>query len=174
MQPAPEPRRHPQVVNIDELSGHTTARDSIASTMKQLAAAAGGHGLGCTCYEVPPGRSAFPRHFHCVNEEALFVLDGAGTLRLGERDVPVRAGDYVALPAGPRSGHQLVNTGAVVLRYLCLSTLQPTDVIVYPDAGTVGVMAAPTLDAARRGEHWVCLMTADGAADGVPGGEGGG
>jgi uncharacterized cupin superfamily protein len=155
---SPETRRHAQIINVDELSGHTTGGDAIASTMKQLGAAAEGRTLGCTHYEVPPGRAAFPRHYHCVNEEALFVLEGTGALRLGDREVAVRAGDYVALPIGPRSAHQLVNNGDGVLRYLGISTLQPTDVVVFPDAGTIGVMAAPSLEAAQRGEHWVQLM----------------
>jgi len=153
-------RRHPQIVNIDEVAGHVTTGDAFASTMKQLGAATRGHALGCTYYEVPPGRAAFPRHFHCVNEESLFVLEGTATLRLGNQEMPVRAGDYIALPAGPDSGHHLVNTGTVVLRYLCISTLQPTDVVVFPDAGSVGVMAAQSMEAAQRGEHWVSLMTA--------------
>ena len=153
MQPDRESRRHPHVVHLDELAGHTTTGDAIASTMKQLGAATRGSVLGCTHYEVPPGRSGFPRHFHCVNEEALFVLEGEATLRLGSHEVPVRAGDYVALPVGPESAHQLVNSGAATLRYLCLSTLQPTDVVVFPDMGTIGVMAVPSMDAARRGEH---------------------
>lgn len=164
MQPDQEPRRHPQVVNLDELAGHTMTGDVIASTMKQLGAATRGGDLGCTYYEVPPGRSGFPYHFHCVNEEALFVLEGEATLRLGAEEVPVRAGDYVALPVGPASAHQLLNTGAGPLRYLCLSTLQPTEVAVYPDMGTVGVMATPSLDAARRGENWVSLMVPAGGA----------
>ena len=77
----------------------------------------------------------------------------------------MRAGDYVALPVGPESAHQLVNTGAATLRYLCVSTLQPTDVVVFPDMATIGVMAVPSMEAARRGEHWVRLMV---AADGAP------
>jgi uncharacterized cupin superfamily protein len=158
MQPDREPRRHPQVVNVDELAGHTTTGNAIASTMKQLGAATRGSALGCNYYEVPPGRSGFPHHFHCVNEEALFVLAGEATLRLGSQEVPVRAGDYVALPVGPESAHQLRNTGAGPLRYLCLSTMQPTEVAVYPDAGLIGVLAVPSLEAARRGEHWVQLM----------------
>lgn len=41
MQTTPDPPRRPQIINIDELSGYTTTGGSIASTMKQLGAAAG-------------------------------------------------------------------------------------------------------------------------------------
>ena len=171
-------RRHPQVVNLDELPGHAIANDVVSATMKPLAAAAHGTALGCTHYEVPPGRSGFPPHYHCVNEEALFVLGGEATLRLGagppgeRREVKLRAGDYVALPVGPGSSHQLVNTGATALRYLCFSTMQPTDVTIYPETGTTGVLAAPSIEASRRGEVWVSLMVNDGV--GTPPAGGGG
>lgn len=154
-------RRHPQVANLDEVAGHALPAAPPATTpaamMKPLAAAVAGHALGCTYYEVPPGGSAFPRHFHCVNEECLFVIEGHATLRLGDREVPVRAGDYVALPAGPASAHQLINTGEHTLRYLCLSTMSPAEVAVFPDAGTVGVVAAASIHDARRGAPWIQL-----------------
>jgi uncharacterized cupin superfamily protein len=156
------PRRHRQVVNLDELAGHAGAGPG-AATMKQLGAAAGGVALGCTFFEVPPGRSGFPRHFHCVNEEAVFVLEGQGRLKLGEAEIAVRVGDWVALPVGPASAHEMVNTGAGALRYLCLSTMQPTDVTIYPETRTLAVMAGGSIEAARRGESWVSVML-EGAA----------
>jgi uncharacterized cupin superfamily protein len=110
---------------------------------KQLAAAAGGRKVGCSLYEVEPGRAAFPRHYHLANEEAIYVLEGSGTLRLGEGDeeVALSRGDYVALPVGAGWAHQLVNTSDGVLRYLCLSTVVEPDVLLYPDSGKVGVYA---------------------------------
>lgn len=110
---------------------------------KRLAEAAGGQRVGCSLYEVEPGRAAFPRHYHLANEEAIYVLEGSGTLRLGEGgdEVEVSRGDYAALPTGAEGAHQLVNTGGSVLRYLCLSTVVEPDVLVYPDSGKVGVYA---------------------------------
>jgi uncharacterized cupin superfamily protein len=110
---------------------------------KRLAAAAGGQKVGCSLYEVEPGCAAFPRHYHLANEEAIYVLEGSGTLRLGREDqeVAVSRGDYVALPTGAEGAHQLANTGNSVLRYLCLSSVLEPDVLVYPDSGKVGVYA---------------------------------
>lgn len=110
---------------------------------KRLAGAAGGRKVGCSLYEVEPGRAALPRHYHLANEEAIYVLEGSGTLRLGREgeEVEVSRGDYVALPTGADGAHQLVNTGDSVLRYLCLSTVVEPDVLVYPDSGKVGVYA---------------------------------
>ena len=110
---------------------------------KRLASAAGGEKVGCSLYEVEPGRAAFPRHYHLANEEAIYVLEGSGTLRLGREgeEVAVSRGDYVALPTGAEGSHQLVNTSDSVLRYLCLSTVLEPDVLVYPDSGKAGVYA---------------------------------
>lgn len=112
---------------------------------KRLAAEAGAKGIGCTWYEQQPGRTAFPHHFHCNNEEGLFVLEGRGTVYIGEDKVDVGPGDYVALPVGPEHAHHVENTGDEPLRYLCLSTQHPVEVVGYPDSGKVGALAmAPT------------------------------
>jgi len=90
--------------------------------------------------ELDPGKTAWPFHFHRANEEAIYVLAGVGTLRLGTDRLRVRTGDYVAMPIGADHAHQLTNTGSEVLRYLVLSTMVTPDVCVYPDSGKVGVI----------------------------------
>ena len=112
---------------------------------KQLGSAAGGEKLGCSLYEVLPGRRAFPYHYHLANEEAIYVLEGSGTLRIGEEEIRVSEGDYVALPARAEAAHQLITSSESVLRYLCFSTMIEPDVMVYPDSGKVGIFggAAP-------------------------------
>jgi uncharacterized cupin superfamily protein len=120
---------------------------------KQLASASGGRKVGCSFYEVEPGRAAFPRHYHLANEAAIYVLEGSGILRLGAEgeQFPLARGDYVALPPGAEGAHQLVNTSDGILRYLCLSTVAEPDVLVYPDSGKVGVYVGEA--GARRRER---------------------
>ena len=112
---------------------------------KALSALAGGCKLGCSLYEVLPGYRAWPLHYHCANEEAIYILSGRGTLRLADEDIPVTTGDYIPLPVGPMGVHQLVNTGTDTLQYLCISTMLEPDVVVYPDSDKVGIFggAAP-------------------------------
>src|SRR5690242_4639516 len=105
-------RRHPNVVNVSELEANKREKGTrFALASKGLGLAAGATGIGCSWYEVPPGRTAFPMHYHCANEEAAFILEGEGTLRIGDKTVPIRPGDYIALPTGPENAHQLQNTG---------------------------------------------------------------
>ncbi len=144
--------RHPHIVNAADLEwARSSHGERFAAERKSFTAPAGGEKLGCSLFRVPPGRTAFPSHLHHGNEEALYILAGQGTLRLGAEEHAVGPGDYVALPAGGPA-HQLRNTGAGPLEYLCLSTMIHPDVMEYPDSGKVGAMAgaAPGGDAARR------------------------
>jgi uncharacterized cupin superfamily protein len=137
---------HPRVVGESDLewSEHSHG-ERFGSRRKQLGLSAGGKKLGCSLYEVPPGRRAWPYHYHLANEEAIYVLEGSGNLRIGGEEIRVSEGDYVALPARAEAAHQLITSSASVLRYLCFSTMIEPDVMVYPDSGKVGIFggAAP-------------------------------
>ena len=80
----------------------------------------------------PPGCRAWPYHYHLANEEAVYVLEGSGTLRIGGEEISISEGDYVALPARAQAAHQIVNDSEVVLRSLCFSTILESDVMIYP------------------------------------------
>ena len=112
-----------------------------AGRCKQLAAAAGAKQLGCRIIQLEPGKRPWPAHYHLGNEEAIYVLKGKGSLRLGKDTFAVKAGDYIALPASPDLAHQLRNDGDEVLEYLCMSTMNPMDVVGYPDSKKIGVIA---------------------------------
>jgi uncharacterized cupin superfamily protein len=107
---------------------------------KQLGDAAGSEELGCSLYEVPEGKRAWLRHYHEGNEEAVFVLDGRGTIALGPEaeEHELSAGDYVALPRGEEGAHEIVG-GEGGLRYLMVSTMTEPDITVYPDDDKVGL-----------------------------------
>ncbi|HLL55447.1 MAG TPA: cupin domain-containing protein [Myxococcaceae bacterium] len=135
-------RRHPHVINADEVAPvEGPSKGAYGSSVRMLGRAAGAKQLGCSLYEVAPGKAAFPFHWHMLKEEAIIVLSGTGTLRLGDAQVQVRAGDYVALPVGASCAHQLRNTGSEPLRYYALSTMGDAEVAVYPDSRKLGVLS---------------------------------
>ena len=70
-------RRHPQVVNVEEVEPREVTKGTrFAAKMRSLGRNTGAKGLGCTLYEVPPGRSAFPKHAHFANEPSLRAIFG--------------------------------------------------------------------------------------------------
>jgi uncharacterized cupin superfamily protein len=132
--------RHARVVNIDEVKPTEVAHGRFGIQRRGLGNAAGGQKLGCSYYEQPPGKAAFPFHFHLSNEEAIYVLEGEVTLRIGAERVTLRAGDYVAIPVGAEHAHQLINESSSVVRYLAMSTMQYPEVVQYPDSKKLGAM----------------------------------
>lgn len=139
-------RRHPNVVNLSEVEAKqslATAGSKFGSKTRQLGDPAGGRAIGCSWYEVEPGKTTFPFHWHAANEEVVFILEGEGTLRMGEARVPIRAGDYIAMPTGPDGAHQILNTSDAPLRYLCFSTMNNVEVVGYPDSKKIGAAARP-------------------------------
>ena len=137
-------RRHPNVINLDEIDARSTEKGTkFGASFKQLGSSTGASAVGCNWFEVAPGRSAFPFHYHCAIEEAIFVISGRGTLRIGEESVLLRPGDYVTFSAGPDNAHRLDNTGSTPLQYLCMSSRAVADVVGYPDSGKIAAVANP-------------------------------
>lgn len=144
---------HPRVMNERDIEPTEMSRsERFGYARKSLSAATGGKKLGCSLYEVPPGKQAWPRHYHLANEEAVYVLEGSGTLKVGEEEFVVKEGDYATFPVGEDGTHSLVNTSDANLVYLCFSTMSVPDVMVYPDSGKVGIFggAAPGGDKEKR------------------------
>ena len=109
----------------------------------------GARKLGYNVTRIEPGKRAFPRHNHRVNEEMFLILAGTGELRVGDERWPVRKGDIVACPpGGPETAHQLANTStSEPLDVLSVSTFESADIVEYPDSGKVGYGAlTPGLD----------------------------
>lgn len=142
------------VINLDSLLfDHSSHGEKFENRDAPIASLIGGKQLGYSLIVVPPGKRASPFHCHHNNEEMFLILEGEGTLRFGDAEHPVRKGDIIAAPAGGRAtAHQLVNTGAAELRYLAVSTMNPVDVIEYPDSGktSVYVGSPPGGDPERR------------------------
>lgn len=94
---------------------------------------------------IPPGRA--PAHFHTY-DELIYVLEGEGAMRFGERSTPVSAGSCIELPA--RTLHTLANSGPGVMRIL--GTFRPAGspaAAFYPD-GSPASQDAGTKDRASE------------------------
>lgn len=150
--------KHPQIVNIDDVEVIETNHGKFANKRKRLGAPAGANELGCSWFEVPPGKQAFPHHAHFGNEEAFFILSGEGELRIGEKTVPVKAGDFVSCPRGEEYAHSLVNTGKEALTYLGISTANSTDIMVYPDSKKIAMAAGGNMHAGLKSARLMKLF----------------
>src|SRR5262249_58192945 len=69
-----------------------------------------GDALGLTKFGVnlttlPPGKESSMRHFHTLEDEMVFVLEGEVVLRTDEGEQLLTAGTCAGFPAGSRDGH---------------------------------------------------------------------
>ena len=91
-------------------------------------------------YEIPPGKAAYPYHYHCKTEETFYIISGIGTLRTPEGEKQVAAGELIFFPAGEAGAHKLTNASDTEnLEYLDFDVTHELDVAVYPDSDKIGI-----------------------------------
>lgn len=135
------------VVNVKDVEPMEISHGSrFAATIKGLGRQVASEGVGCNWFEVPPGKTAFPFHYHCATHEAIYILEGSGVCRLGDKEIDLQEGDFIQFPLGPDYPHQLTNSGQSSLRYLCFSTKPSTDIVGYPDSNKIAAMSSPSID----------------------------
>lgn len=151
--------RHPHIVNAKDLETiHNQHNQKFESKRKRLSAAAGGKEIGCSVYEIPPDKQAFPHHAHFGNEEAFYIISGRGECRIGDSKYEVGAGDYVACPAGEENAHSLKNIGAEPLVYLGISTSNSTDIMIYPDSKKIAIAAGANMQQGLKTAKYYKVM----------------
>ena len=149
-------RRHPNVVNIDEVEANELKKGQHHAKTRRLGPHAGNAQIGATLTELPLGAMSYPFHYHCANEEAIYILSGTGTARIADTRIAVRAGDWIAMPVGPEHAHQMINDGKEPLIYLCVSTAHKCEVVGYPDSKKTGLWAGPS-----REKPWIRQIVRD-------------
>ncbi|GIX07403.1 MAG: hypothetical protein KatS3mg115_1806 [Candidatus Poribacteria bacterium] len=66
---------------------------------------------------ISPGKRAHPPHQH-PEEEIMYVLEGEGTMTLGQERIPVEANTAIFIPSNVF--HGIENTGTTMLRYMVI------------------------------------------------------
>ena len=97
--------------------------------------------LSSSVWELDPGATQAPYHFHHGGEELLIVLRGTPTLRTPEGERELKEGEVVHFPRGPEGAHQLSNRAGGVARYVIAAALPTPEIIEYPDSGKIASMA---------------------------------
>jgi len=97
-------------------------------------------GCAVSQYELPPGKAAFPYHYHLKDEESYYIVSGRGILRTPNGAHMVAAGDFLFFPAGETGAHKLTNASSdEPLVYIDFDATHDLDVCVYPDSGKIGI-----------------------------------
>lgn len=118
----------------DEFAARTVERGAFAHA-KRVVVPKEGTQLQVSFMEIPPGRSAYPYHWHAGATEAYVILSGTGRVRTPEEEFDIGPGEVVVFPPGPAGAHRMTATGSEPLRYVDIDSTADPDVIGYPDSG---------------------------------------
>jgi mannose-6-phosphate isomerase-like protein (cupin superfamily) len=125
------------ITNIDRVPAFTT-KDG--SEIRELLA----HRNSCIRQQslaearLPVGGETTP-HYHPHTEEIYYILEGRGLMRMASDAMrmqsevrPVGPGDAIAIPPGTL--HQILNTGSIVLKFLCccVPPYEDSDTVLEP------------------------------------------
>src|SRR5262249_17527626 len=133
---------NPRIVNLEDVPAQKRSHgEKFECEIAPVGARLESRKLGFNVTVVPPGKRAYPYHAHRGNEEMFFILEGEGSVRIAGATHRIRKGDFVSLPPGRDSAHQIVNDSAADLRYLAVSTMELPEVVEYPDSGKLAFLA---------------------------------
>ncbi len=89
--------------------------------------------IGVNLTTLPPGKESSMRHYHTLEDEMIFVVEGSVVLVTDEGEQVLGAGMCAGFAAGSRNAHQLVNRSDKPVRYLEISNRDREDLAEYPD-----------------------------------------
>jgi uncharacterized cupin superfamily protein len=97
--------------------------------------------LGAAVWELDPGATSGPYHFHHGTLELLIVLRGRPTLRTPDGERELEEGAAVPFARGAAGAHQVLNRTDGVVRYLMIGSHTSPDVVEYVDSGRIAAAA---------------------------------
>jgi uncharacterized cupin superfamily protein len=100
---------------------------------RRLGQACGLTHVGVNLVTLGPGGQSALRHWHTLEEEFVYVLEGEVVLVTNAGEQTLSAGMCAGYPAGKRDGHHFVNRSDRPARYLEIGTNVPGDMAFYPD-----------------------------------------
>lgn len=110
-------------------------------TIKEVIPASEMTKLHANFVEIAPGQAAYSYHWHEINEEIFYIIQGMACVRTPDGDKILHAGDIIAFPAGPEGAHQISNPSETEkLVYLDCGSESPLEIAHMPDVNKVLVL----------------------------------
>ena len=105
-------------------------------------------------YEIPPGKAAYPYHYHHKNEETFYIISGEGILKTPDGERKVKTGELLFFPTGQAGAHKLTNSSETEnLVYIDFDVVHDVDVTVYPDSDKIGIWGHGINQLFNRSSH---------------------
>lgn len=96
--------------------------------------AAGLRNFGVNLTVLEPGTQSSARHWHSVQDELVYVLDGEVVLATDQGETVLTAGMAAGFRGGEANGHTLINRSDLPATILEIGDRLPGDMSHYPDS----------------------------------------
>jgi uncharacterized cupin superfamily protein len=122
-------------LKVDTSTGYPEPfRQAVAGReRKRLGNAVGLDQFGVNLTRLKPGAQSAQRHWHEVEDEFVYIVEGELVLCEDGGEIILRPGDAAGFKAGVANGHCLINRSAQDAVYLEVGTRAPRDRAQYPD-----------------------------------------
>jgi uncharacterized cupin superfamily protein len=128
------------IAKPSEIEGRHQSHGDYEHT-RRLILPAKGNQCTVTVMEIPPGKAAYPYHYHVGITEVFYIISGKGRLETPDGEKEVVSGDVVVFPPGEEGGHKIWNTSASEkLLYVDFDTTAASNVVFYPHSNKVGML----------------------------------
>jgi len=149
----PEADRPTTIVTLGAVAPRGSRHGDVAAERRRLSDAVGARRSRLQHMVVESGALSYPPHCHSSEEELFVVLDGSGSLLLGDDEHSVRAGSVVARPPGTGVAHAF-RAGDEPLTLLAYSDRDPNDICFYPRSGKVSLRGIKAIFRVQRVDYW--------------------
>jgi uncharacterized cupin superfamily protein len=151
--PAPEPERPPTIVALADAPIRQADTGDVVRVRHEFGEPLGARISGLGLLVIASGSLSYPPHCHSAEEELFVVIDGEGTVLLGDDEHPVRAGSVVARPPGTGVAHAF-RAGNAPMSVLAYGTSEPNDIAYYPRSGKVSLRGVNAMFHVTRVDYW--------------------
>jgi uncharacterized cupin superfamily protein len=145
---APEPsERSDHIVNVVEVAPAEGAPG------RDLGLTPSSERTGLAHMTLDAGKDGYPPHCHSAEEEIFVVLEGGGTVRLGDEEAPVRPGHVLGRPPGTGVPHSF-RAGDEGLTYLAYGTRVPNDIAYFPRSNKIYFRGVKLIGRIEQLDYW--------------------
>ena len=125
------------ISNIADIEAIAQDRSDTTFKIKPVIAGKNINTCAVSFVEIPPGKHAWPYHYHDQSEELFYIISGQGLLRSFYGEKSIKAGDMLCFPTGEKGGHLISNTSEIEpLVYVDFEVkASKTDIVTMPDEG---------------------------------------
>ena len=80
-----------------------------------------------------PGAASALQHYHSKQDEFVYILQGTATVRMGTKEMEMKAGSCIGFPAGQGEGHCIVNRSKEPVAFLEIGDRTTGEEVDYPE-----------------------------------------